>query len=139
MENIESKEIAKNYMQIWNAGNDFLLDTWADNELNVEYTHFPKRLVGIDEYRRVLKQTYHSFPDIRISVHEVDVLDNKAILKWTYTGTHQKDTLFGVDPAGKKVNVSGLTILDISGGKVIREYGIVDNLSLIMQLGALKV
>jgi steroid delta-isomerase-like uncharacterized protein len=139
MENIGLKEIAENYMQIWNVGSDSLLDKWANNDLNVEYTHFQKTIVGIDEYRQVLKQTHHFFPDIKISVQEVNVSVNKAIVEWTYTGTHQNNTLFGVDPAEKKVTVSGLSILDINGGKVVREYGIVDNLSLIMQLGALEI
>jgi len=139
MENIGLKEIAENYMQIWNVGSDPLLDKWANNDLNVEYTHFQKSIVGIDEYRQVLRQTYHSFTDIKISVQEVNVSANKAIVKWTYTGTHQNNTLFGVDPAEKRVTVSGLSILDINGGKVVREYGIVDNLSLIMQLGALEI
>lgn len=126
-------------MQIWNAGNDGLLSDFASNDLEVEYTHFPKTYHGIEEYRQVLKQTYMSFPNIKIFINEVQVFENKVLVKWTYTGSHLNGTLFGVEPAGKKVKVSGLSILDVFNGKVVREYGIVDNLTLVLQLGALKM
>jgi hypothetical protein len=43
-----------------------------------------------------------------------------------------------VESSDKKISVSGITILKIKNGLVTKEKGIVDNLSLIMQLGALK-
>ncbi|WP_051664187.1 ester cyclase [Dyadobacter crusticola] len=139
MKNSEVLEIAENYMHVWSAGNDGLLEKFAAGDLHVEYTHFPKSLNGIEEYRRVLKQTYNSFPDIKILVKEIDLSDNKAIVKWTYVGTHLNDILFGVEPSGRSVKVDGVSILDINQGKVVREYGIVDNLSLLIQLGAVKI
>ncbi|WP_353718971.1 ester cyclase [Dyadobacter sp. 676] len=139
MENSELGKIAENYMQIWNAGQDDLLEKWADDDLKVSYTHFEKPLNGVEEYRRVLNQTFWSFPDLRITVEEVNVCDGSAVVKWTYTGTHLNGNLFGVEPNGQKVKVSGLSILHIREGKVVREYGIVDNLSLVIQLGALKM
>ncbi|MHA4741299.1 ester cyclase [Dyadobacter sp. MSC1_007] len=139
MEKKEIIDIANKYMQIWNAGNDGLLLDFASNDLEVEYTHFQKTYQGVEEYRQVLNQTYMSFPDLKIFIDEVQVFENKALVKWTYTGSHLNGILFGVEPAGKKVKVSGLSILDVFNGKVVREYGIVDNLALVLQIGALKM
>jgi steroid delta-isomerase-like uncharacterized protein len=139
MEKKEIIDIANKYMQIWNAGNDGLLLDFASNDLEVEYTHFQKTYQGVEEYRQVLNQTYMSFPDLKIFIDEVQVFENKALVKWTYTGSHLNGILFGVEPAGKKVKVSGLSTLDVFNGKVVREYGIVDNLALVLQIGALKM
>jgi steroid delta-isomerase-like uncharacterized protein len=139
MEKKEIIDIANKYMQIWNAGNDGLLLDFASNDLEVEYTHFQKTYQGVEEYRQVLNQTYMSFPDLKIFIDEVQVFENKALVKWTYTGSHLNGILFGVEPAGKKVKVSGLSVLDVFNGKVVREYGIVDNLALVLQIGALKM
>ncbi|MCG2590468.1 ester cyclase [Rhodohalobacter sulfatireducens] len=60
-----------------------------------------------------------------------------ATIIWEYNGTHENGNLFGVESSGKKVTVRGMTFLKCENGKVIEEKGIVDNLSLLMQLGAL--
>lgn len=139
MEKKEIIDIATKYMQIWNADKNGLLSDFASTDLEVEYTHFEKIYHGIEEYRQALDKTYMSFPDIKIFIDEVQVSENKAFIKWTYTGSHLNGTLFGIEPTGKKVKVSGFTILDVFDGKVVREYGIVDNLALVLQLGALKM
>ncbi|WP_051664202.1 ester cyclase [Dyadobacter crusticola] len=139
MEISDIKRVAENYMQVWDSGKDGLLEKWACKDLIVEYTHFEKPLNGIEQYRKILIQSYLSFPDITISVDEINAIQDKAIVKWKYTGTHKNDVLFGVAPEGKRVTVTGISILDFCNDRVSREYGIVDNLSLVLQLGALRM
>ncbi len=131
-------QLAENYMKIWNAGQDHLLEKLADPELEVSYTHFGKTYSGINEYREILKMTHQSFPDLAISIKNIIPADKAIVVEWEYAGTHQNGNLFGVEASGKKVNVSGVTLLEIKKGKIVSEKGIVDNLSLIMQLGALS-
>lgn len=133
------KQIASDYMQIWSAGNEGLLDTFADKDLTVDYTHFDEPYEGISEYRSMLEQTYTYFPDLEITLHNIlpSETENSVMVVWEYTGTHQNGNLFGVEASGKEVAIQGMTLLKIEAGKVVREEGIVDNLSLMMQLGAL--
>ncbi len=131
------QKLAKDYMHIWDANSEGMLDIYADKELIVEYTHMP-RIEGVEAYKSFLQGTYSSFPDIQITLGEVicNKKENSITLYWNYAGTHQNNTLFGVAPSGKRVVVNGMTVLTVKKGKVIREKGIIDNLSLLMQLNA---
>jgi predicted ester cyclase len=135
MQGKDPEKIAMDYMQVWNAGNENILDTLASKHLEVSYTHFEKVYKGIDAYKEALRTTYSYFPDIRINVREVFLAGDTATVIWTYTGTHKSGNLFGFEPSGTPVNVSGITILEIAEGLVSTEKGIVDNLALLMQLG----
>ena len=44
--------------------------------------------------------------------------------------------MFGVEAAGRSVGVTGLTRYRIADGAVQEEWGVVDNLGLMMQVGA---
>ena len=129
------KRVADNYMQIWNADSEGMLDIFADKNLVVEYTHFNK-IEGIEDYKKFLQSFYHSFPDLKVNVAEI-ILNKKeqsATVFWSYSGTHQNDKIFGVEPANKKIVVNAMSYLKFKNKKVIYEKGIVDNLSLLMQL-----
>lgn len=129
------KRLADNYMQIWNADSEGLLDIYAVEDIVVEYTHF-QRIEGIEKYKRFLQNTYESFPDMRVSINTIHPNNRQenATVFWSYSGTHQKHNLFGVAPENRSVTVHGMTFIQFKNKKVIRERGIIDNLSLLMQL-----
>lgn len=135
----EIKELSSSYMEIWNAGKEDLLNEFADDDLEVNYTHFEKTYNSISEYKAMLKETHEFFPDLKITLKEIIPGENgrSATISWEYNGTHKNGNLFGVESSGKKVAVQGMTLLRFQNGKVIEEKGIVDNLSLMMQLGAM--
>lgn len=78
-------------------------------------------------------------PDLENTLEEIIPNDDAqtATIMWEYTGTHEDGNLFGVESSASKVTVSGITLLKFHDGKVKEEKGIVDNLSLLMQLGAM--
>lgn len=127
-------------MKIWSARNAELLDKYADANIIADYTHFEKPYKGIADYKSMLEMTYDFFPNFKITIQDLipKESEQKVTVEWKYDGTHKNGNLFGVESSGKKISVSGITILEIKNGLVIKEKGIVDNLSLIMQLGALK-
>ncbi len=140
MDEAKLKNIASEYMKIWSAGNADLLDKYADENITADYTHFGKPYKGIADYKSMLEMTYDCFPDLKITIQDLIPKENeqKVTVEWKYEGTHKNGNIFGVESSGKKVSVPGITILEIKNGLVTKEKGIVDNLSLIMQLGALK-
>jgi len=56
------------------------------------------------------------------------------VTRWTYRGTH-KSELMGIAPTGKQVTVTGICIDRIVGGKIAEEWGEMDNLGMMQQLG----
>ncbi|MGA9325406.1 MAG: ester cyclase [Salegentibacter sp.] len=130
------EEIAKNYMSIWNSGNQDKLDDFAVKNLKVDYPHFETLIQGTENYKKLLKQSYFYFPDIRINLTEIisNELTNVITVFWNYQGTHKNGEIFGLDSTGKKVKVEGITVLDLQDGLVKIERGIIDNMSLMIQL-----
>jgi steroid delta-isomerase-like uncharacterized protein len=140
MSNEELNKIANAYMQVWTVSEENRLDQFADKDLEVSYSHFNKTYKDIEECKSVLKMTHNFFPDLKIHIkNSLPNSDNNTVtVMWQYEGTHLHGNLFGAEASGKKVAVSGITILFIENGLVKVETGIVDNLSLLMQLGVLR-
>jgi steroid delta-isomerase-like uncharacterized protein len=137
MSNEDVRGIAERFIHAWSTGNSGIIDELASPDLRVMYTHFPQPYEGPAGFKQLLAQTFAAFPDMNITVEEVIPAGNRAVVRWFYNATHQDGEIFGVEASGKEVRVSGITVYEIMNGKVVRENGIVDNLSLAMQLGAL--
>lgn len=133
------KRLADNYMQIWNANSEGLLDIYASPDLVVEYTHI-NPIKGVEDYKKFLQNTYQTFPDLKVNIMDIypDKKQGNITVFWNYSGTHKKHPLFGVMPTGKKIAVNGMSFLQIKDKKVVLERGMIDNLSLLMQLNPQK-
>jgi steroid delta-isomerase-like uncharacterized protein len=131
-----NRTIARRFIQVWSAGNSARVDELASAELKVFYTHFSEPLLGPEAFKRMLSETYRYFPDLKIDVDAIIVEGDRAVVYWTYRACHRHGELFGVSASGRTVCVSGVTCYRIRNGKVIEERGVVDNFSLMLQLGA---
>jgi hypothetical protein len=58
------------------------------------------------------------------------------VTRWTGHGTHQGE-LMGVAPTGNRVEVSGITIDRVSGGKVEETWTNYDAMGMLRQIGAI--
>jgi steroid delta-isomerase-like uncharacterized protein len=132
-----AKVVAERFIQAWNAGHLHIVDELAASDLTVAYTHFPEPLRGPEAFKHMLSQTHSYFPDLAVEVEEVVATEDRAAVEWIYRGTFQSGEMFGVEATGQTVEVKGLTIYEIEDGEVKVERGLVDNLGLMMQLGAL--
>jgi steroid delta-isomerase-like uncharacterized protein len=109
--------------------------SWPAPDIAVHYSHFPEPVRGRQGFKQILAQTFASFPDMKISAEELIAEGDKVMVRWTYRATHQVE-VFGLPPTGQPVQVSGITVYRIAGGRVVEERGVVDNFSLMQQLGS---
>jgi steroid delta-isomerase-like uncharacterized protein len=129
-------DIARQFIQAWNADQRHIVDDLAAPGFVAEYTHFPEPFEGPDAFKHMLAQTHQYFPDLSIEVQDVVAEAPRAMVHWTYRGTFQKGEMFGVEAAGQSVEVTGMTKYAIRDGSVQSERGVVDNFALMRQLGA---
>jgi steroid delta-isomerase-like uncharacterized protein len=87
---------------------------------------------GIKEYALTYRT---AFPDLEISISEQIAEGDRVATRWEARGTHEGE-LFGVEPTGKQVTVTGITIDRYADGKLIENWTSWDTLGLLMQLGA---
>jgi len=74
-----------------------------------------------------------AFPDRVLIADDMIAVEDKVITRWTWTGTH-KGQYLGIEPTGKRVTVTGITISRIEDGKVVEEWEEVNRLGLLKQL-----
>ncbi|MDQ3638982.1 MAG: ester cyclase [Actinomycetota bacterium] len=98
--------------------------------------HEPDQEVrGIEEARQFVTTYKTALPDLNVTVEDVIAEGDKAVTRWTVRGTHQGEVEEFGPPTGKQVEIKGVTMHRIEGGKIVEEWEGYDNLSILQQLG----
>jgi steroid delta-isomerase-like uncharacterized protein len=95
----------------------------------------PEPLHGPEGVKEFISSYRAAFPDARITVEDQLAEGDLVATRWSGRGTHEGE-LMGVEPTGKQVTVSGLTISRLENGKIVEEFQNWDNFGLMQQLGA---
>src|SRR5918997_6698771 len=77
-----------------------------------------------------------AFPDARITVEDQVAEGDKVATRWSARGTHEGE-LMGVAPTGNRVEITGITISRIEGGKIEEDWINYDALGMLQQIGAI--
>ena len=110
---------------------DLMVDDFVEHE---ELPGFAASKQGVLDMFRMYRA---AFPDLRMEAEEVLVSGNKTVSRVTATGTHQGE-LMGMPATGRSVTVNMIDIMQFDdAGKMREHWGIVDNLSMMQQLGAI--
>jgi steroid delta-isomerase-like uncharacterized protein len=90
---------------------------------------------GIEEARQFVSMYLSAFPDLHATVEDVIAEGDKVVTRWTIRGTHQGEIEEFGPPTGKQIEIKGITIHRIEGGKIVEEWSRYDILSIMQQLG----
>jgi steroid delta-isomerase-like uncharacterized protein len=86
--------------------------------------------------RAMIEGAWTAFPDYHEEVHDLIAEGDRVVAHLTISGTQNGQ--WGPLPAtGKRAQFDEIVILQIREGKILRQRGIVDNLSALRQLGAM--
>lgn len=77
-----------------------------------------------------------AFPDGTSEIHDLILDGDKAVIRYTFRGTHQGEFM-GAPATGNEVEISGVSIYRVVDGKVTDEWSAVDALGLMQHVGAL--
>lgn len=96
----------------------------------------PQPMHGFQGYTAILDMMRGTMPDVSWKAEEFIADDNKVMVRFTMTGT-QTNPFMGMPASGKKVCVTAMNIYELQDGKIIREHGLPDLFSMLIQLGAI--
>src|SRR3712207_6315629 len=129
----DNKALAQRSWEIVSQRNPDLLEevyaadiVWHEPDQDVQ---------GLEEAKQFYSMYLTAFPDFNATVEDVIAEGDKAVTRWTIRGTHQGEIEEFGSPTGKQVEIKGITIHRIEGGKIVEEWERYDNLSVMRQLG----
>lgn len=95
----------------------------------------PDPILGPDGLKRAARGYREAFTGLSIVIEDEVAENDRVVTRWTARGTHGGE-LFGLQPTGLDVTVSGVTISRIRDGKVVEAWTSWDTLGALLQLGA---
>jgi predicted ester cyclase len=121
---------------VWNRGDFHLASQLVMPSLVL---HFRGRsiLMTFDAATQTVRNWREAFPDFHFRLEDMIVDGNRVALRIPFTGTHQ-GKFMGLEPTGKKIDVSETLILRIEDHKLAEMWEDYDEYGLRLQLGLVK-
>lgn len=90
---------------------------------------------GAEEAKQFIATYKSAFPDLNVTVEDAIAEGDKVSTRWTIRGTHQGEIEEFGPPTGRQIELKGISISRIEGGKIVEEWNSYDNLGVMQQLG----
>jgi steroid delta-isomerase-like uncharacterized protein len=133
----ENKALVRRvFEEVINQGNLDLVDEVYAPDYAYHEPGIPELPPGPEGFKQLASMYRSAFPDVHITVEDIIAEGDKVVARFTARGTHQGE-LMGIPPSGNRIEVSGININRISGGKIAEEWENFDALGLMQQLGAI--
>lgn len=131
----ENRFVMRRFVEFINTSSEKLAEELIAPDAVFHIPGRPEPMRGPAGYLAIIEMMRSGFPDIRWTLEEMIVEDDKVAARFTMRGTHQ-GSFFGVPPTGKTIEVQAMNFYRLSGGQFVEERGQPDLLGLLMQIGA---
>ena len=119
---------------LWNEGNMAVIDELYATDFII---HDPLQGDGDLEYfKQYARGVLTGIPDLHIATDDLIAEGDQVVKRWTARGTH-KGNFMGVPATGNRIEVTGIEIFRIAGGKIAEIWSNMDSLGLMQQLGVI--
>lgn len=121
------------FNEVWNNGKvDLLDDLVAQDYINHTPSTLnpPKGAIGLKPIVLAIRK---GFPDLHYELKDIIVTRDRVVARVVMTGT-QTDTLFGIPPTGRRVEVNQINIERIENGRIAEHWRVTDELTMMRQL-----
>jgi predicted ester cyclase len=128
-------DLAHRYLDAaWNRMDLSALDELARTDLYVYYPLMPEATTDRESFKQTLQAIRAGMPDLHFDLRHVATHGDTAVFSWQASGEHSGD-LLGLAPTGRSVQWTGLSVVEMSDGRVAKEWGEEDALGFFRQLG----
>ena len=127
----ENKDLVR---RAWEAADnpDVLDDAYTPDAV----WHLPDQDIrGVEEFKQYVTGYMTAFPDLNVTIEDEIAEGDKVVNRFTFRGTHQGEIEEFGPPTGRQMELKGMSISRIEGGKIAEEWQVQDNLSVMQQLG----
>jgi steroid delta-isomerase-like uncharacterized protein len=135
----ENKALVRRlWEEVFNKRNLVVADELiAQDSVNYEAPPGPVHS-GPEGLKQVVQMLTSAFPDHHTILEDMIAEGDKVVVRTTFSGTHQ-GPFMGIPPTGKRFNQQAIHVIRVVDCKATEHWGVVDNLSLMQQLGVIPV
>jgi steroid delta-isomerase-like uncharacterized protein len=138
MANPNEKIALRWFEEVWNQKRLGAVDELAhENAVYHDANSGAPASVGRAGFKEGARAVLSAIPDLHFDVADVFSADDRVAIRLVLRGTHTGEGL-GVEPAGRKIAISGMAIGRFRDGKLAEGWNCFDLLSLFEQIGAVK-
>src|SRR5262249_38387439 len=124
------------FEELWNEANLSV----ADQFFAPNYIHHDPATQdfgrGPESERKRLNLYRSAFPDLRLTIENIISEGETVMARWSCHATHRGE-LNGIPATGKRIDITGVTVCRLTGGKVAEAWVQWDALGMMRQLGAI--
>jgi len=136
MSTSENKQVIRDFLEdVINQGRLERADALVKSEF-IELDPLPGQRQGREGLKEVIGQIRSAFPDTHWIVDEMVAEEDKVVTRFHWTGTHL-GAFLGIPATGKQVKVNGVVIDRLEAGQMAESRILMNDLSLMQQLGVL--
>lgn len=131
----KNRNLVERWLQVWNKGDLAIAEEISAADF---INHDPNRpeVTDFEDYKAWVDENRTAFPDFHIEIQDMITEGDKAVTRWTATGTH-KGNFLGVPPTAVQMTMTGMNILRLMDCKIVEAWWSYDMLGLMQQLGAI--
>ena len=100
-------------------------------------TPLPVEATGARALKEVWVKLLRAFPDLHVTVEDLIAEGDKVVSRNTVTGTHRGEYM-GLPPTDKSVTYNEIFVFRFVNARIAETWGVVDVLSQLKQLGAVR-
>jgi steroid delta-isomerase-like uncharacterized protein len=133
-----NKEIIRSLMRTYENGDTAALNSVVSADLKDHTAMDPSRqgVQGRAEMKKDMATFRTGFRDAKLSVNHLIAEGDKVVVHSTTKATNT-GPIMGMPATNKKISVDAVDVFQLKDGKVTEHWAVNDNLSFMMQLGAI--
>ena len=130
----ENKALARRQLEeVFNKHNPDAVDEFFAPDY-VNHTAPPGMPNDREGVKAIAAMYLGAFPDLKVTTELQVAEGDKVVSHWTMTATHSGE-LMGIPATGKRIEMTGIGIQRIAGGKIVEEWNESDQMGMMQQLG----
>lgn len=120
--------------EVWNQGRLEAIEKMASPEALGEGQLHHGPPINLQQFRQFAEEMHRAFPGLRVTIDDTIASKDLVVLRWHADMTH-RGPFMEVEPTGRQVKVTGITILRYARGKIVQGWDNWDQLGLLAQIG----
>jgi steroid delta-isomerase-like uncharacterized protein len=128
-----NREVVHRYLEVYSNGRMETLDETIAEDY-VGHAIPPGMPQGPEGEKQLIGMYRSGIPDLQVTFEDQFATGDKVVTRWTGRGTHGGN-LFGIPATGKQVNLEGISIHRLAGGKVVESWVQFNLLNVMQQIG----